>query len=94
MNVEKTSIGPLSREASAAQGVMDTQLADIVRRLQPDWPGVDVAAVVASTYQRLAQGARVTIYLPVLTEHLTRTSLDEQRRRDRASRTGRYSTSP
>ncbi len=56
------------------------QLAPIVQRLQPEWPGVDVAAVVATAYRRLAEDARITMYLPVLAEHLARTCLNEQRR--------------
>ena len=60
---------------------MDQQpLAEIVQRLQPQWPGVDVAAVVGTAYQRLAEDARITMYLPVLAEHLARTCLNEQRR--------------
>ncbi len=64
---------------------MDGELTDIVRRLQPEWPGVDVALVVATAYRRLAENARVTMYLPLLTERLARTWLDEGRERDRAS---------
>ncbi len=56
------------------------QLAPIVQRLQPEWPGVDVAPVVAAAYRRLAEGARITMYLPVLAEHMARTCLNEQRR--------------
>ena len=55
-------------------------LAEIVQRLQPQWPEVDVAEVVASAYQRLAEDARITMYLPVLAERLARTRLNEQRR--------------
>ncbi len=61
---------------------MEKELADIVRRLQPNWPGVDVASFVATAYQRLAEEARVTMYLPLLTEHLTRTWLKEERAQD------------
>lgn len=64
---------------------MDRELTDIVRRLQPQWPGVDVAPVVATAYRRLAENARVTMYLPLLTERLARTWLDEGWGGDRAS---------
>jgi hypothetical protein len=57
----------------------DDELADIARRLAGNWPEADVKGVVAAAYQRIAQGARVTLYLPVLTEHLARTWLSEQR---------------
>ncbi len=56
------------------------QLAPIVQRLQREWPGVDVAAVVAAAYRRLAEDARITMYLPVLAEHMARTCLNEHRR--------------
>lgn len=64
---------------------MERELAEIVRRLQPRWPEVDVGAVVAAAYGHLAEGARLTMYLPVLTEHLARSWLSEQRQREHAS---------
>lgn len=74
------SLGAGSVPGAGAEGLVDKELAQIVRRLEPDWPAVDVAAVVVATYQRLAENARVTSYLPILTEHLVRTGLSKARR--------------
>ena len=51
----------------------------MVQRLQPQWPEVDVTAVVTTAYRRLAEDARITMYLPVLAERLAKTCLNEQR---------------
>ncbi len=64
---------------------MERELADITQRLQPIWPEVDVGAVVASTYRQFAENARVTMYLPILTEQLARARLDDERRRRAAT---------
>ncbi len=70
--------------AGAAEGgLVDDQLAEITRRLQPEWPEADVARLVAAAYRRLAEGARITSYLPILAERLARNWLqDGQTRAD------------
>ncbi len=58
---------------------MDGELADIVHRLQSEWPAVDVVPVVTTAYRSLAEGARITMYLPLLAERLARRWLTEGR---------------